>query len=158
MNNMDFLKIFDGVNEDRAKLKYGTVSGKQLYDLILENVLNNLKSRTRNALIQWSDIQINRTLIKSLKDDLNNPKLREAIKIRDFETNKFVPIDFDKDYKMLISDKYLLKSSANITVPPTIKKQFEQTKLTYDDLLRSYFESINYNIVMLPSSRENRII
>ena len=158
MNNMDFLKIFDGVNEDRAKLKYGFVTGKQLYDLILENVLNNLKSRTRNALIQWSDIQINRTLIKSLKDDLSNPKLQNAIKIRNAENNKFEPIDFDKEYKMLISDKYLLKDTSNIKIPATIKHQFVQTDFTYEDLFREYLDLINYDIIMTASAREQRII
>jgi len=158
MNNMDFLKIFDGVNEDRAKLKYGTITGKQLYDLILENVLNNLKSRTRNALIQWSDIQINRTLIKSLKDDLDNPKLLEAIKIRNIKEDKFEPIDFNKEYKMLISDKYLLKDTANIKVPATIKNNFVQTKFTYEDLFREYLDLIDYNIVMTKAAREQRIL
>lgn len=159
MNNMDFMKIFDGVNEDRAKLKIGKISGKQLYDLILENVLNNLKSRTRNALIQWSDIQIDRTLIKSLKDDLDNPKLLNAIKIRN-ENNedKFEPIDFNKEYKILISDKYLLKDTENIKVPATIKNNFTQTNFTYEDFFREYMKLINYDIVMTKAAREQRIL
>ena len=122
-------------------------------------MLNNLKSRTRNALIQWSDIQIDRTLIKSLKDDLDNPKLLSAIKIRTNDNEeKFEPIDFNKEYKILISDKYLLKDTENIKVPATIKNNFTQTNFTYEDFFREYLKSINYNIVMTKAAREQRIL
>lgn len=158
LNNMDFMKIFDGVNENQIKLQIGSVQGYLLYEMILENVLNNLKSRTRNALVQWSDIQINRTLIKSLKDDLFNPELKEAIKIRNKNTGKFEEIDFNKEYKILISDKYLLKETENIKVPAKIKNEFEKTSLTYDSLFKEYLESINFDVIIPTIAREKRIL
>lgn len=158
LNNMDFLKIFNGVDEKRSKLKVGTITGKQLYDLIFENVLNNLKSRTRNALIQWSDIQINRTLIRTLKEDLSNPELLDAIKVRDEKTGDFKRIDFDKNYKIMISDKYLLKETENIKEPAKIKDVFERTDLTYDKLFKSHLESINFDVVIPDLAKESRIL
>jgi len=158
LNNMDFMKIFDGVNENQTELKIGSVKGSLLYEMILENVLNNLKSRTRNALVQWSDIQINRTLVKSLKEDLSNPELKEAIKIRNKETGLFEKIDFDKEYKILISDKYLLKETENIKVPAKIKDNFKLTRLTYDILFKKYLESINFDVVIPAIAREKRVM
>lgn len=159
LNNIDFLKIFDGVNDNLAPLKIGTVTGKQLYDLILENVLNNLKSRTRNAMIQWSDIQINRTLIKDIKNsNSDDSRLIDAIKIRDNETGRFVNIDFNKEYKMIFSDKYLIKDTENIRIPAQIKANFQPINLTYDMLFRKYLESIDYNIKIGSLARESRIL
>ena len=59
---------------------------------------------------------------------------------------------------MLISDKYLLKDTANIKVPATIKNNFVQTKFTYEDLFREYLDLIDYNIVMTKAAREQRIL
>lgn len=159
INNIDYLKIFDGVNAELAELRIGTVTGKELYDLVLENVLNNLKSKTRNALIQWSDIRIDRTLIKSLEKDLENPRLREAIQIRNKETGEFEMIDLGKEYKMILSDKYLLKSTKNVRVPEQIQERFVETGFTYDILFMNYLKSINFDINLDSDEvREKRII
>ena len=65
-SNLDLMKVFDGVSEDLATVKVGKVKGNQLVDLIAENVNDNLKNKTRNTLLQWSDIQIDRTLISKI--------------------------------------------------------------------------------------------
>ena len=117
INNIDYLKIFDGVNATIADLKVGTIRGAELYGLVLENVLNNLKSKTRNALIQWSDIRVNRTMIKELKDNIYDSRLADSIQIRNPKTGEYENIDPWKEYKIILSDKYLLKNSCyhNIT-------------------------------------------
>lgn len=157
LNNLDFLKIFDGVNSNLRLLKIGTAKGEDLYNLVLENVLNNFKSKTRNALIQWSDLQINKTAIKEMKDK-ENPDYRDFIKIRNKETGKFENIDFDKDYKILISDKYLSKHTENIKCPEKIRDNFETTNYTYDDLFMEYLKSIDFDVKMTSRARERRIL
>ena len=49
INNIDYLKIFDGINATIADLKVGTIRGAELYGLVLENVLNNLKSKSQSS-------------------------------------------------------------------------------------------------------------
>lgn len=157
LNNLDFLKIFDGVNSNLQLLKIGSVNGEDLYNLILENVLNNLKSKTRNALVRWSDIQINRTAIKEMKEK-ENPDYRDFIKIRNKETDKFEKIDFNKNYRVLISDKYLGKHTANIKYPEKIRDNFETTQYSYDDLFMEYLKMINFDVKMTYRARERRIL
>ena len=157
LNNLDFLKIFDGVSSNLRLLKIGSVKGEDLYNLVLENVLNNLKSKTRNALIQWSDLQINRTAIKEMKDK-ENPDYRDFIKIKNAETGRFENIDFNKEYRVLISDKYLSKHTENIKCPEKIRDNFETTEYTYDDLFMRYLKSIDFDVRMTCRARERRIL
>lgn len=159
LNNIDYLKIFDGVNATQANLKVGTILGVELYGLVLENVLNNLKSRTRNALIQWSDIRVDRTLIKSLKDNLYDPKLVDSIQIRNPKTGEYENIDPRKEYKIILSEKYLSKSTKNINVPDKIREKFEEIEKTYDDFFREYLTSIDFDINFDSETvREKRIL
>ena len=133
------------------------IEARDLYNLVLENVLNNFKSKTRNALIRWSDLQINKTAIKEMKDK-ENSDYRDFIKIRDKETGKFENIDFNKDYKILISDKYLSKHTENIKCPEKIRDNFETTNYTYDDLFMEYLKSIDFDVKMTTRARERRIL
>jgi len=158
MNNMDFMKIFDGINENFSELSVGTISGKELYDLILENTINNINARTRNAIIQWSDIQIDRTKIKMLKNEPFSKEIMEAVKIRNSQSGKFETINFGKDYKILISKRYLIKDTANIKVPKTIKDKFTTTEHSYDSLFREYLTSVKYDVRFDDKIKENRII
>ncbi len=157
-NNLDLMKMFDGVSENLSKVRVGKINGEELHALVLENTLNNLKSKTRNAMIQWSDIQVNRTLIKEIKEGKSEESYTDAIKIRNKETKEFEPIDFNKDYTILMSDKYLIKESSNIKVPAQIRDKFEKTTDTYDSLFRKYLELIDYDVKITDKTKENRII
>ena len=128
-----------------------------LYKCIFENVLNNLKSKTRNALVQWSDIQINRSAIKEMKDS-QVPDFRDFIKIKNKQTNKYERIDFNREYRILLSDKYLSKNTENIKIPAKIRGNFEKTNFTYEDLFMDYLESINFDVKMTANAREERVI
>lgn len=156
-SNLDLMKVFDGVSEDLATVKVGKVKGKQLVDLISENVNDNLKNKTRNTLLQWSDIQINRTLIAQINSgEVNDKKYEDAIKIRDKKTKEFVPISLDKDYEILLPEKYLLKE--NIKSPKLIRNQFESIDGTYDSFLRQYLDNVNYEVIITSKTKEERII
>lgn len=157
-NNLDLMKMFDGVSENLSNVRIGRVNGEELFSLVLENTLNNLKSKTRNAMIQWSDIQVNRTLIKDIQNGNSDLDYKDAIKIRNQKTRTFEPIDFNKEYTILMSDKYLIKNTPNIKVPSRIKDKFEQTPYSYDSLFRKYLELIDYDIKITEKTKENRIL
>lgn len=155
-SNLDLMKVFDGVSEDLATVKVGKVKGKQLVDLIAENVNDNLKNKTRNTLLQWSDIQIDRTLISKINTgEVKDNTYEDAIKIRDKKTKEFVPILSDKEYEILLPEKYLLKE--NIKSPRLIRDQFESIEGTYDSFLRQYLDNINYEVIITAKTKEERI-
>ncbi len=157
-NNLDIMKIFDGVSEDLSNVQIGSVYGDELVGLIVENIKGNLKDPKRNTIIQWSDIQVNRTLISEILAGNSNKPLDEAIKIRDDATNEFRPIDLHKRYKIAIGEKFLVKN--DIVWPGKIRDRFTSLNETYDRLLRSYIASddINYQLKVTQKTKENRIL
>lgn len=157
-NNLDLMKIFDGVSEDLSNIKVGTVQGNELVGLIVENIKGNLKAPKRNTIIQWSDIQVNRTLIDDILQNKSNKDFAEAIKVRSSSSNEFEPINLNKDYKIAIGEKFLVKN--DIVWPGKIRDRFKSLDKTYDQLLRSYLanDDINYQLKVTQKTQEQRIL
>lgn len=155
-DNLAVQKIFDGVSEDLSNLRIGNVRGEELVGLITENILSNLKNKTRNTIIHWSDVQVNRTLISQIKEDKSDKKYADAIKVRDNSTKEFVPIDLNKEYRMVIGEKFLVKD--DIEWPAKIRDRFSSLYKTYDELFKEYIESVDYNLYITPKTKEQRIL
>ncbi len=155
-NNLDIMKVFDGVSEDLSNLRMGTLTGEELSGLIIENVIQNLKAPTRNTIIHWSDVQINRSMISEITAGNSQNKLIDAIKVRNQETQEFEPIDLKKEYSMIINDKFLIKD--DIEWPPKIRDRFVSLDKTYDELFREHLESIKYKPEITSNTKEQRII
>ena len=157
-NNIDLINMFKGADESVAGNRIGTITGKELAYLVVENVRNNIKSPTRNALVQWSDIQINRTKIAEAVSKKEKVDFAEAVKIRNSKTKEYEPIDFDKDYTILLSDKYLIKNSKKIRIPAKIIGKFKKIPESYGDLFKQYLQYKNGKVRFTDKHREQRII
>lgn|GEM_PF-1030216 len=155
-DNLSVMKIFDGVSEDLSGLKIGNVTGEELAGLIVENVLSNLKAPTRNTIIHWSDVQINRSLIEAIQQGKASAKYSDAVRVRNPITKQFEPIDMDETYRMVIGEKFLVKD--DIVWPGLIRDRFEPLNKTYDQIFRDYLESINYELHITPKTKEQRIL
>jgi hypothetical protein len=152
------MKIFDGVSEDLSNVRVGEITGEELVGLITENIASNLKAPKRNTIIQWSDIQVNRTMINDIIQKKSKKTYKDAIKIRNEQTNEFEPIDMTKRYQIAIGEKFLVKD--DIEWPKKIRNKFMSLDRTYDSLLRSYLASdnIDYQLKVTNKTKENRII
>lgn len=155
-NNLEVMKVFDGVSEDLSNLKIGEVKGFELVGLITENILSNLKAPTRNTIIHWSDVQVNRSLIKEIRDGNSDADYADAIRVRNKITKAFEPIDLNENYKMVIGEKFLVKD--DIEWPGKIRDRFKSLDKTYDQLFRDYIESVNYELHITPKTKEERIL
>ncbi len=157
-NNLDIMKIFDGVSEDLSNVQVGYVKGEELVGLIVENIQGNLKAPKRNTIIQWSDVQVNRTLIAKILSGKSNKALSDAIKVRSEYNNDFVPIDLNKKYQIALGEKFLVKD--DIEWPGKIRGRFTSLHQTNDMLLRNYIASddINYQLKVTPKTTEQRIL
>ena len=156
-DNMKVMKIFDGVSEDLSNLKIGNVKGSELVGLIHENILSNLKNPTRNTIIHWSDVQVDRTLLADIKAGKSDKKPEDAIKVRSKENKEvFEPIDLNKDYRMVIGEKFLVKD--DIVWPGKIRDRFTSLYKTYDQLFKEYIASVDYNLYITPKTKEQRIL
>ncbi len=154
--NLDLMKVFDGVSEDLSNLRIGNVKGEELVGLITENILSNLKAPTRNTIIQWSDVQVNRGLIADISAGNDSHSYVNAIKVRNPQTKEFEPINLEKDYRMVIGEKFLVKD--DIEWPGKIRDKFVSLDVTYDQLFKQYLASIDYDVKITPKTKEERII
>ncbi len=155
-DNLTVMKIFDGISKELAGLESGYVKGEDLTGLIVENVIDNLANKSRNTLLHWSDVQVNRSLIKDIQNGNSNAQYYEAIRVRNPKTQDFEPIDMSKDYKIAIGSKYLLKNS--IKYPPKIRNNFSKINVTYDEMFRKYLENNNYKLTITENTKEKRIL
>lgn len=155
-NNIDLLDMFKGADENVAGLRIGSITGDEIVKLITENVKNNLKSKTRNALIQWSDFQINKTLISDIANGRSKSDYSDAIKFKNPKTGEFEPIDPFKGYCILMSDKYLIKNT--LKMPQKIRDKFVKIDENYDTLFKRYLDIINRDVKITDEYREQRII
>ncbi len=155
-DNLALMKIFDGVSKELSGLESGYIKGDDLAGLITENVLENLINPTRNTLIHWSDIQVDKTLIKTISEGDSNSEYSEAIRVRNPKTKEFEPIEIDKDYKIAIGKKFLLKDS--LEYPPKVRKNFKEIGVTYEEMFRRYLGNNNYTINITSNTKEKRII
>lgn len=142
-----------GVSEDLSNLRIGDVKGEELVGLIVENVLANLKAPTRNTIIHWSDVQVNRSLIEAIKSGKAEAKYSDAVRVRNKLTKEFEPIDMQENYKMVIGEKFLVKD--DIEWPGRIRERFVSLEKTYDELFREYISSVNYKLHITPKLKNS---
>lgn len=154
--NLDLMKVFDGVSEDLSNLQIGSVTGRELTGLITENILSNLKAPTRNTIIHWSDIQVDRTLMSKIQAGESKKEYKDAVKVRNQVTKKFEPIDLNKRYKIVLPEKYLVKD--DIKWPGRIRDRFVSLHQTYDELFRQYLYEVDYQMKVTPKTKEQRIL
>ncbi|MCQ2957790.1 MAG: hypothetical protein MJ180_02685 [Candidatus Gastranaerophilales bacterium] len=157
-NNVDLFDMFKGVDVNVEGISKGTITGNELIKLIFENVKNNLKSPTRKALIHWSDIQIDRTAIEKAITSKRKIDLSKVIKIRNKKTGQFEEINRNKNYCILLADKYLIKDNDFIRVPSQIRHKFTSIKETYDELFKEYINIVNGKVQLTDEIIEKRIL
>lgn len=155
-DNLALMKVFDGVSKELSGMESGYITGENLTGMIVENVLENLINPTRNTLIHWSDIQVDKTLIKSISEGNSKADYAEAVRVRNPITKEFEPIDLSKSYKIAIGRKFLLKNS--LQYPPKVRDDFKSIGVTYDEMFRRYLKEHDYTVNITSNTKEKRII
>ena len=151
--NLNLLKIFDGIDVESQNLNVGNVKGNQLVDIISKNVKSNLEAPTRNTLIQWSDFQVNRTMIEQIEAGKSDKTYQDAVKCRNQQTGKFENIDLNKDYKIILSNKILSKKDFK-----EVKDNFKSINKNYDDFFRANIKGKNYEVNVDNKVKEQRVL
>ena len=151
--NLNLLKIFDGIDVESQNLNVGNVKGNQLVDIISKNVKSNLEAPTRNTLIQWSDFQVNRTMIEQISKGESKNSYADAVKCRNQQTGKFENIDLNKDYKIILSNKILSKKDFK-----KVKDNFKSINKNYDDFFRANIKGKNYEVNVDNKVKEQRVL
>ncbi len=152
-NNLNLLKIFDGIDVESQNLNVGNIKGSEIVDIIAKNVKSNLQAPTRNTLIQWSDFQVNRSLIEQIEAGKSDKTYQDAVKCRNQQTGEFEAIDMNNDYKILLSNKMLSKKDF-----AQVRENFTSINKNYDDFFRANIKSKNYEVDVNAQVKEQRVL
>lgn len=112
VTNMQLMDLMSGLIEKEAKIRVGNFSGETIAKMVEQNVRENNENKTRNVLMGWSGLQMDRGAIIRLQNDGNTDlnQVAKYIKIMD-ENGEYQPIDFLKTYKTAVTQKLFDKTT-----------------------------------------------
>lgn len=157
-NNLDLIKMFGGINKDNSRIKIGELTGKELRSIILQNVIKNIDNPKNNGILHWSDIKVDRTLLIQIKNNETDKSLKEVVKFRNPQTNKYERLEPNKIYKVAMSDKYILKELNKTKDRNLFENRFHTIRENFPTLLREYLDLIDYRLEFSDEIKEPRIV
>lgn len=145
VSQFDVLNCLNGLQINQAEIFVNELTGKQLLDVVIDNIISNCNEPKKNPISHYSGLTIKKD--EFLKAYFNNES--DLYKYVIFEkTNK--PIEPDKIYKIANAKKYFKKSKN-----PVIKELFNTAvplNKNILDLFVDYFKNNQY-IEYAPKTR-----
>ncbi len=135
ISNLNLMNVLNGIKQEDGRIMTSTVSGKEMAYLVLDNLLFNKEMPTRNPIIHYAGLSIDKTNILRLHEQ--DKSIDDMLKyIVDTKTN--LPIEAEKQYKIANVEKYFNKSQN-----PAIRGMKNTAKfmdVIVHDLLKLHFE------------------
>lgn len=141
INNINLLLTLNGIKEEDADIFISRLSGEELLDIIIENLIANEKDNTKNPLTHFSNLKIQKDLLlKGYKAGVPKKDLIKFLtKINTGET-----LELDKSYNCANVEKFF-KKNKNPQITAIFNSQ--NTKKTplnaKDEFRKHFFESID---------------
>lgn len=150
-NNLEIINALSGIVYDDGWVYKNEVTGKELFDIILDNLLFNSIAPERNPLMQYSGLIIDKKAILSEYQTNPDPKkLAQHITV----TKDNSPLDFDKTYTVANVKKFFEKSKLPL-ISNKLYQEAEELNLNVTTLFSSY---MNENKESLSAECNIRII
>ncbi len=147
VTNMQLMDLMSGLIEKDAKIRVGSFPGETITKMIYQNVRENNENKTRNVLMGWSGLQIDRGAMIRLQnagcEDMT--EVAKHIKIMN-KNGEWEPIDFSRSYKTAVTQKLFDKTTVE-----DVKKldgEFEHLGKTAIDCLLAGVREKNYKLVV----------
>ena len=147
VTNMQLMDLMSGLIEKDAKIRVGSFPGETITKMIYQNVRENNENKTRNVLMGWSGLQIDRGAMIRLQnagcEDMT--EVAKHIKIMN-KNGEWEPIDFSRSYKTAVTQKLFDKTTVE-----DVKKldgEFEHLGKTANDCLLAGVREKNYKLVV----------
>lgn len=151
INNTDLLLTLNGIKQEDADILISQITGDELVEIVCENIASNKEDQTRNPLMHYSGLKINRSmLIKGMEKGLRKEYLRDFITRADTDE----PIELDKTYKIANVEKFFIKSKYPPIKELYISTSTTKTRLNAKEEFRNYFNSGDNEVA---ASNEKRI-
>lgn len=142
ISHFDILNVLSGIREEDGKVMITEVSGLQLLEMIVDNLLFNSIMPKKNPIIQYSGLFINKTTILDAYEMGCLPDELSSLVI-DMNTGK--KIDLNKKYKIANVEKYFDKTENSKIA--RMKSKSTYLGHTVHELFERHFENSQDNLV-----------
>ena len=153
--NLDLLKTFDGIKDYVAGLEIAPLKGREILDIVIENVLGNIEKPERSTIMQWSDLKVDRSLFTDIRYGKTDKTFKDGVKIRNRITGEYEPLMLDKEYYTAFANKDVNRRKECFE---KIKHKFKPTGINVPDAFHEYMDEHKYIINITPEIMEERII
>lgn len=147
VTNMQLMDLMSGLIEKDAKIRVGEFTGETLTKMVNQNVRENNQNKTRNVLMGWSGLQLDRGNLIRLQnegcEDLT--EISQYIKIMN-KDGEWEPIDLQRSYKTAVTQKLFEKTS--VEEVKQAEADFEYLGKTANDCLLAGVKQHGYKLVV----------
>jgi len=165
VNNFQLMNLLSGQTDSLSKIFTGDMNGSEVVEMVTENMRDHAKAPTRNTMVQWSGIQVNKSgYMEAVKDDtINDPAVTsQFVKIKD-KDGKYQSINPNATYKVALPNYFFIRPKLPI-IQNKIPARFspvvrDNEVLTMKDAFRDYLK-INHDKVCVSDyqAQEVRVI
>jgi hypothetical protein len=154
VNNLEIIDVLNGCIENFSEMYTGKLKGLELKDIIIEYVKNNAENKDRNAIIQWSGVQVNKPKLLNAVNHNDMAGIKESIKIKN-KQGIYNSINFDQTYSTALPKELFVIPNLSATI--NLKNKFSPTNLTMNKLFKEYLKDKNCKVNVL-NSNDVRVI
>lgn len=147
VTNMQLMDLMSGLIEKEAKIRVGSFPGETITKMVYQNVMENNENKTRNVLMGWSGLQIDRGAIIRLQNEgiSDTKETAKYIKIMN-KDGEWEPIDFSRNYKTAVTQKLFDKT--NIEDVKKLDGEFIHLGKTANDCLLAGVKEKGYKLTV----------
>ncbi len=130
VSHMQFRNILIGQTLDLSEIRTDKIDGGLIGEIIIENMVDHSKDQTRNTLVQWSGMRVNKTAFMKIIDEyiIETNKKRKDVKpeeIKKYIASKVANKQLDMDSLIQIKDENGVYQNIDV------KKEYNVALLSY---------------------------
>lgn len=157
-SNIKLLNLFCGRPLEGGQLCKGEIKGAEFARIVTENYGDNLKNNSRNPLLHYSGVKVNKKGVDDLLmsgGKVTNDDYAKNIEVKD-KNGEYKPLDLEKTYKVVLPKECFMVPNIQSAMAMYPSK-FKDTPYNGDDLFMDYVKRHDYKMDMTKSA-DTRIV
>lgn len=150
INNTNLLLTLNGIKEDDAEIVISEITGEELLEVILENLLTNKQNPDRNPLTHYGNLKINKTLLLYSYEHGIDKKYLTSFLERIDTGEKIEP---EKKYKVANVEKFFKKCKNQAILSIFSPEKNFYTGLNAKEEFKNYFQEGGKSVVATDEAR-----
>lgn len=142
VSHFDVMNVLSGIKEEDGQIMLTEMSGKEVLETVIDNILFNSLMPTKNPIMQYSGLSVDKTAMLQGYDI--GCELEDLYRFV-VDTNTGKPIEADKSYIFANAEKYFDKTD-NSQIK-NIKKRSKKIGYTVPELFERHFANASEPLV-----------